>query len=57
MINEIIKQRKEDKVHQFLIYLDDSIYGIVCSNILQMDPIRNIKKTYAIIVKEKAPKN
>lgn len=35
MINEIIKQREEDKVHQFLIGLDDSIFGTVCSSVLQ----------------------
>lgn len=43
---QIIKQREKDKVHQFLIGLDDSVYGTICSNILQMDPIPNIKKTY-----------
>lgn len=53
MINELIKQRKETKVHQFLIGLDDAIFGTVLSNILQMEPIPNIK-IYAMIIEEKA---
>lgn len=31
------KKREEEKVHQFLMGLDDAMYGTVRSNILSMD--------------------
>ncbi|KAI5654288.1 hypothetical protein M9H77_31475 [Catharanthus roseus] len=54
MINEITKHREEEKIHQFLIGLDNAIFGTMRSNILQIDPIPNIKKVYAMIIKEEA---
>lgn len=44
MCVDLIKQNEEEKVHQFLMGLDDAIFGIVRSNIWHMDTISNIKK-------------
>lgn len=57
MLSELLKQRKEDQVHLFLIGLDDAIFGTIRSSILQMEPIPSIKKTYAMIVREEALRN
>lgn len=49
---ELEKKREEEKVHQFLMRLDDAIYGTICSNILSMDPLPNLSRAYAIIIQE-----
>ncbi|XP_019052199.1 PREDICTED: uncharacterized protein LOC109114304, partial [Nelumbo nucifera] len=46
------KRREEERVHQFLMGLDDSVYGTVCSNILGTDPLPNLNKAYAMVIQE-----
>lgn len=46
------KKREDERVHQFLMRLDDAIYGMVCSNILSMEPLSNLNRGYAMIVQE-----
>ncbi|XP_010274630.1 PREDICTED: uncharacterized protein LOC104609904 [Nelumbo nucifera] len=49
---ELVKEREEEKIHQFLMGLDDDIFGTVCSNILSMEPIPNMNKVYSMIIQE-----
>jgi hypothetical protein len=46
------KQREEEKVHQFLMGLDDTLYGTVRSNLLATDPLPKLNKVYATLVQE-----
>ncbi|KAJ4808040.1 Retroelement pol polyprotein-like [Rhynchospora pubera] len=46
------KEKEEEKIHQFLMGLDDSIFGTVRSNILSMDPLPNLSKVYSMVVQE-----
>ncbi|XP_074298580.1 uncharacterized protein LOC141629490 [Silene latifolia] len=38
----IIKEREEEKVHQFLVGLDSKLYGNIRSNLLMEDPITSL---------------
>ena len=49
---EFIKEREEEKIHQFLMGLDDSVFGAVRTNILSMDPLPNLSKVYSVAVQE-----
>lgn len=51
------KKRDEEKVHQFLMGLDDVVYGTMRSNILSMDPLPNINRVYAMAVQEERHRN
>ncbi|XP_010274487.1 PREDICTED: uncharacterized protein LOC104609798 [Nelumbo nucifera] len=46
------KRREEERVHQFLMGLDDAVYGTVRSNILGTDPLPNLNKVYAMVIQE-----
>lgn len=39
---EIEKKREEDRIHQFLLGLDDAIYGGVRTSIISTDPLPNL---------------
>ncbi|KAJ0031871.1 hypothetical protein Pint_14466 [Pistacia integerrima] len=49
---ELDKRREEERLHQFLMGLDDSTYGTVRSNILSTEPLPNLNRAYAMIVQE-----
>jgi len=51
------KRREEEKIHQFLMGLDEATYGIVRSNILSQDPLPSLNKIYSILVQEEHVKN
>ena len=46
------KHRENDRVHLFLMGLDDNLYGTVRSNILAQDPLPNLNKVYSILIQE-----
>ena len=50
---ELDKRRKKELLHQFLMGLDDSIYGTVRSNILSTRPLPNLNWAYAMVVQER----
>ncbi|RVW82850.1 hypothetical protein CK203_051204 [Vitis vinifera] len=49
---QLEKKRKEERVHQFLMGLDEDGYGTVCSNILSIEPLSNLNRVYAMIVQQ-----
>jgi Retrotransposon gag protein len=49
---ELVKEREDEKTHQFLMGLDDSIFGTVRSNMLSMDSLPNLNKVYSMVVQE-----
>jgi len=46
------KKREDERVHTFLMGLDDTIYDTVRSNILAHDPLPNLNKVYSILIQE-----
>lgn len=46
------KKCEEEKVHQFLIGHDETLYETVRSNILAQDPLLSLNKVYSILVQE-----
>jgi hypothetical protein len=48
----LMKEREEEKTHQFLMGLDDSVFETVRSNILSMDSLPSLNKVYAMVIHE-----
>ncbi|XP_074307480.1 uncharacterized protein LOC141642538 [Silene latifolia] len=48
----LLKEKEEEKVHQFLIGLDSRLYGNIRSNLLMEDPITMLTRAYALILRE-----
>lgn len=46
------KKREEEKLHQFLMGLDDVQFKTVRSNILNLDPLPNLNRAYQMEVQE-----
>lgn len=53
---EIQKEREEDKLHQFLMGLDESIYGAVKSNLLSRDPLPTLDEAYNVLTQDEESK-
>lgn len=49
---EISKEREEEKIHQFVMGLDDSRFGGLCTTIVAMDPLPDLGTIYAKIIKK-----
>ncbi|CAA7020470.1 unnamed protein product [Microthlaspi erraticum] len=45
--SELEKKREEDRIHQFLLGLDDAIYGGVRTSIINTDPLPNLNQVYS----------
>ncbi|KAK3019894.1 hypothetical protein RJ639_002943 [Escallonia herrerae] len=50
------KKREEEKVQQFLMGLDETIYGTVRSNLLAQDPLPNLNRVYSTLIQEERVK-
>ncbi|XP_057984651.1 uncharacterized protein LOC131169439 [Hevea brasiliensis] len=46
------RKREEERVHQFLMGLDEEGYGTVRSNILSTEPLPNLNHAYAMVVQQ-----
>lgn len=53
---ELSTERKYEKLHNFLMALNDSL-GTIRSQILNMEPLPSLNKAYALVVKEQKQKN
>ena len=49
---KINKDYEEEKVHMFLMGLDDARFGNVCTNIIGMDPLPDLNSVYQRVVRE-----
>ncbi|XP_010470454.1 PREDICTED: uncharacterized protein LOC104750360 [Camelina sativa] len=49
---EPAKKREEEKVHQFVLGLDESRFGGICTNIISMDPLPSLGEVYSRIIRE-----
>ncbi|XP_074299565.1 uncharacterized protein LOC141630693 [Silene latifolia] len=48
----IIKEKEEEKVHQFLMGLDSTLYGNIRTNLLMEEPIATLTCAYGIVLRE-----
>ncbi|CAL9217330.1 unnamed protein product [Arabidopsis halleri] len=54
-IEEVRKEREEDKLHQFLMGLDETLYGAIKSNLLSRVPLPTLEEAYnALTLDEEA---
>nr|GLL46085.1 copia protein (gag-int-pol protein) [Ipomoea trifida] len=51
------KRREEEKLHQFLMGLDEITYGTVRSNILAAEPLPSLNKAYGIVIRDEKVKS
>lgn len=56
-IEELEKQREEDKLHQFLMGIDDSLYGTVKSSLLSRTPLPSLDEAYNTLVQDEESKS
>ncbi|KAJ4821341.1 Retroelement pol polyprotein-like [Rhynchospora pubera] len=52
LTSKLLKDREDEKIHQFLMGLDDSVFGNVRTHILGMDPMPSLSKVYSMVVQE-----
>ncbi|XP_074303040.1 uncharacterized protein LOC141637462 [Silene latifolia] len=48
----LLKEREDEKVHQFLMGLDKNLYGGLRTNLLMEDPITTLNRAYALVLRE-----
>lgn len=53
---ELEKRRDEEKVHVFLMGLDENVFGVVRSNLLTMDPLSTLNRVYSTLIQEEQVK-
>nr|GMC49091.1 Retrovirus-related Pol polyprotein from transposon TNT 1-94 [Ipomoea batatas] len=51
------KRREEEKLHQFLMGMDEITYGTVRSNILAAEPLPSLNKAYGIVIRDEKVKS
>ncbi|XP_013607528.1 PREDICTED: uncharacterized protein LOC106314139 [Brassica oleracea var. oleracea] len=49
---KFVAEYEEEKVHTFLMGLDDACFGNVCTNIIGMDPLPDLNSVYQLVVRE-----
>ncbi|KAH0654381.1 hypothetical protein KY289_032059 [Solanum tuberosum] len=54
---ELAQEREKEKVHQFLMGLDDEVFGTTRSNILSTEPLPTLNRVYAMIIQEERHQN
>ncbi|XP_020869010.1 uncharacterized protein LOC110224991 [Arabidopsis lyrata subsp. lyrata] len=51
-VEEIAKEREEDKLHQFLMGLDETLFGAVKSSLLSRDPLPSLDEAYQVVTQD-----
>ncbi|KAL9228263.1 hypothetical protein vseg_003863 [Gypsophila vaccaria] len=52
----ILKEQEDEKVHQFLMGLDNNLYGNIRSNLLMEDEITSLTRAYSLVLREESHK-
>ncbi|KAJ8626505.1 hypothetical protein MRB53_019812 [Persea americana] len=47
-----VQEREEERVHQFLMGLDDAAFGTLRSNIMAQDPLPPMNRVYSLVIQE-----
>lgn len=51
-VTAFTKEKEEEKIHQFVMGLDDSHFGGLCTGIIAADPLPSLGEVYAKIIRE-----
>ncbi|CAM8925879.1 unnamed protein product [Rhodiola kirilowii] len=54
--SHLSREREEERLHQFLMGLDDDPFSTLRSNIMAQDPLPTIKRAYALVIQEERHK-
>lgn len=49
---KLYKYQEAERVHQFLMGLDSSQFGVIRLNILSIEPLPNVNKVYTVVIRE-----
>ncbi|XP_019089186.1 PREDICTED: uncharacterized protein LOC109127987 [Camelina sativa] len=55
-VEEIAREREEDKLHQFLMGLDEAVFGAVKSSLLARDPLPSLDEAYQVVTQDEESK-
>lgn len=55
-MTEVEKNREENKLHQFLMGLDETVYGSVKSALLSRDPLPTLDEAYNVLAQDEESK-
>lgn len=53
---KIEKEREEDKIHQFLMGLDEYVFGAAKSSLLSRDPLPSLDEAYQVVTHDEESK-
>lgn len=56
-MEDVRKEREEDKLHQFLMGLDESVYGSVKSSLLSRVPLPSLEEAYNTLTQDEESKS
>ncbi|XP_019084235.1 PREDICTED: uncharacterized protein LOC109125902 [Camelina sativa] len=51
-LSTIVEERDEEKLHQFVMGLDDSRFGGLCTTLISMDPLPTLVVAYSKVIRE-----
>ncbi|XP_019092352.1 PREDICTED: uncharacterized protein LOC109129155 [Camelina sativa] len=51
-LSAIVEERDEEKLHQFVMGLDDSRFGGLCTTLISMDPLPSLAVAYSKVIRE-----
>ncbi|GKA18182.1 hypothetical protein Tco_0698019 [Tanacetum coccineum] len=54
---ELVKRQEEERVHQFVMGLEEKTYKMACSNVLATDPLPNVSQVYSIMMRKEQLRN
>lgn len=52
IVSKLEKRREEERVHQFLMGLDDATYGTFRSNLVATDPLPSLNRAYSTLIQD-----
>ncbi|XP_019085423.1 PREDICTED: uncharacterized protein LOC109126372 [Camelina sativa] len=53
LMSALVKERDDEKFHQFVMGLDDSRFGGICTSLINMDPLPSLGVAYSKVIREK----
>lgn len=57
ILEDIAKEREEDKLHQFLMGIDETLYGGVKSSLLSRTPLPSLDEAYKFVLRRRISSN
>lgn len=52
VMSAIVKERENEKLHQFVLGLDSARFGALCTSLVNMDPLPSLGVVYSQVIRE-----